>query len=851
MTASSSNILLSFFDADWGGSSNPIIATTGSFTFRPSGTSFNRAVASSWFNLPTTLSGLTVGSATNTSGVLVQANLTVQGPVTLQGGNVYVYNSISAAGDILLDGDTGSNLVLNTHGVLVEAAVSTTAASNGNITLTGRGGNTSFNHGVYLNTSGTLTAGGSGSISVTGIGGANANNHDYGILAYSNLTTTTGSITLNGTGGGTGAGTYNRGIWLANSPVIKSTTGVVTLIGTGGVGANSEAIYVHDSSTVTIGAATQSGDITLRGNSVLIGTSTVNILTSGGLTIEPLGASFASSLSTQKFTLPALLASATLGKAGNTADITVTSAIATSGAITVAGGAVALNGALSSTGGDIGITTSALTGSVGITIPTGKTLTITQSGTSTFGGAISGGGSLLKAGAGTLALSASSGFTGTTTVSAGTLALGGGGTSGWLTGTTSIAVDGTLQIWRSDDVTLSLPLSGTGTVEVMGAYRPLFSSYLTTTAQTVASNTTVAEVLRRITGGQLGGSSITSAPSNAAAYQVAFDPVANVGRFQLQFWDTSYVKTVFVRLVQNGTNVQALVDQASPYVSGTAYTTLGSNLLGQNMETASGITYSMPLATSLAGTGYGAGRIDVASKTTLSDIGSFTGTLRLTTATETGTGSVVYTRTIPGVLEVTSGFGAISSVVNNGLLYLNQAANTTLPNAITGTGGVVKLGAGNTTFAAAASFTGETTVVAGRLTLQGAYGSSVHTILSGATLALDTATDRDYATATFRGTGTLVKAGAGRATWGSSVATFALGSGALIDVQGGTLTGNSNEVWTNNLADLNVASGATLAIADGAVRLDALTGAGDVTVGVAGGLGSLTLGVDNHTAGTF
>ena len=694
---------------------------------------------------------------------------------------------------------------------------------------------------------GHLTAGGSGALSVTGIGGANVGAYNQGVLVYSNLTTGSGALTVTGTGGGTGGSSVNRGIYTVGNIVFKTTTGALTLIGTGGVGGSSEAFCLIDA--MTLGAVGQSGDIILRGNSFLFNAGNVSVLTSGGLTIEPTGTSFTAVLSTQKFTLPALLAAATLGKAGNTGDITVANAMATSGAITITGGAVALSGALSSTGGDIGITSATLTGASGITIPATKTLTITQSGTSTYDGAISGAGSLVKAGAGTLALSASSGFTGTTSISAGTLALGGGGTSGWLTGTTSIAVDGTLQIWRGDDVTINLPLTGAGTIEVKGAYRTLLNSYLTTTAQTVAANSTVAEVMRRITGGQFGGVNIAG---GGAVYQATFDPVANVGRFQVQGWDGQYVKTVFVRLVQSGSNVQALVDQASPYVNGTAYTTSGSNLIGQDMATASGITYSMPLATSAGGSGYGLGRIDVAGKTTLSNVGSFTGTLRLSSSVETGSGIMSFTRNIPGILEVTSGFGNLSSIVNNGLLYLNQAVDTTLPNAISGTGGLFKLGAGNTTFAAAATFTGETTVAAGRLTYQDVYGSSVHTILSGATLALDVATgSRDYASTNFRGTGTLVKSGGGSAIWSTSAATFALGTGAMIDVQAGTLTVNSNDVWTNSAADLNVVSGATFAGADGAVRVDALTGAGSVTIGGGVGTGSLAVGVDNHTVGAF
>ncbi len=848
VTSSSANVTLRFGD-HYFNSWVPVIRTTGSFTAQPVGAAFVGSVYTSWYDLPTTLSGLTIGSATNTAYVYANSALTVLGPVTLQGGYIEVTQAISAAGDILLDGDTGSGLAASIYGVYANATISTTAASNGSITLTGRGGNAASNFGVYLNTASSLTAGGSGAISVTGIGGANAGAYNYGILVYSSLTTGAGALTLTGTGGGTGGSSVNRGIYTVGNIVFKTTTGALTLIGTGGVGANSEAFYLNDA--MTLGAVSQSGDITLRGNSFLINAGNLSVLTSGSLTIEPTGTSFTSALSTQKFTLPALLTSATLGKGGNTADITVANAISTSGAITITGGAVALGGALSSTGGDIGITSATLTGAGGITIPGMKTLTITQSGTSTYDGAISGGGSLVKAGAGTLALSASSGFTGTTSISAGTLALGGGGTTGWLTATSSIAVDGTLQIWRGDDVTLNLPLTGAGTIEVRGAYRTLFNSYLTTTAQTVAPNTTVAEVMRRIVGGAEGGTAVPGT-KEAAAYQINFDPIANVGRFQLQQYDSVYTKTVFVKLVQSGANVQALVEQVSPYTNGTGYVT--SNGLGQSMVTYAGVVYDMPLATSVGAGGYGVARLDVAGKVTLSNIGSFAGTLKLTTATETGPTGNLYAKTIPGTLEVTSGFGNLSSIVNNGLLYLNQAADTTLPNTISGTGGVIKLGAGNTTFAAAATFTGETTVAAGRLTYQDVYGSSVHTILSGCTLALDVASgDRDYAATTFRGTGTLVKSGAGRALWSTSVATFALGSGAMIDVQGGTLTGSvsSNDVWTNNYADLNVASGAAFAVAEGSVRVDALTGSGDVTIGGVSSTGLLSLGVDNHTAGAF
>ena len=56
------------------------------------------------------------------------------------------------------NGDTGANQARSIYGVYVDAAVSTTAASNGSITLTGRGGNALNNFGVYLTSAGPLTA---------------------------------------------------------------------------------------------------------------------------------------------------------------------------------------------------------------------------------------------------------------------------------------------------------------------------------------------------------------------------------------------------------------------------------------------------------------------------------------------------------------------------------------------------------------------------------------------------------------------------------------------------------------------------------------------------------------------
>jgi autotransporter-associated beta strand protein len=84
---------------------------------------------------------------------------------------------------------------------------------------------------------------------------------------------------------------------------------------------------------------------------------------------------------------------------------------------------------------------------------------------------------------------------------------------------------------------------------------------------------------------------------------------------------------------------------------------------------------------------------------------------------------------------------------------------------------------------------------------------------------------------------------------------LSLGSGGLIDIQGGAFVngGWGGGVWTSNLADMNIASGAIFDVWDGSnnIRVDALTGAGSVQNGSNNStLRSFTLGVDGGS-GTF
>ncbi|BDB28956.1 autotransporter-associated beta strand repeat-containing protein (plasmid) [Cupriavidus sp. P-10] len=87
-------------------------------------------------------------------------------------------------------------------------------------------------------------------------------------------------------------------------------------------------------------------------------------------------------------------------------------------------------------------------------------LAFNRADTVIFGGVISGTGTLAQLGAGTTIFTADNTYSGDTTISAGTLQLGNGGTGGSIAG--NVADNGTLLFNRSDALTFDGVVSGTG-----------------------------------------------------------------------------------------------------------------------------------------------------------------------------------------------------------------------------------------------------------------------------------------------------------------------------------------------------------------------------------------------------
>ena len=91
-----------------------------------------------------------------------------------------------------------------------------------------------------------------------------------------------------------------------------------------------------------------------------------------------------------------------------------------------------------------------------------------------YAGLLSGTGGIEKTGAGGLTLTRDQAITGTTTISAGTLELGNGGTTGMVSG--PIVDNAALVVNRSNAVTFSAPISGTGSVTQLGTGTTTFTA---------------------------------------------------------------------------------------------------------------------------------------------------------------------------------------------------------------------------------------------------------------------------------------------------------------------------------------------------------------------------------------
>ena len=297
---------------------------------------------------------------------------------------------------------------------------------------------------------------------------------------------TVASLALQGTLGGSGtltAASYalNGGSTGAQANLGTGrlrSTGTSTLAGTvaagtvdvdGGRLVLASAARLADGSTLTVaGGATLSltgdnrvGSVVLRGTVDGSGTlSAATYLVDGGAALADLGTG--SLTSTGASTLTGRSAASTLAVDAGLLTLSAGGRLSAAPAVSVAPGAGLLIGGDDSFG--------SLSGAGSVALGS-ATLSTGAGGSSSFSGAISGLGNIVKRGASTtFTLTGASPYSGSTTVAEGTLSIGDGGTSGTLA-TSNFAVQGVLRSARSDNVVINQPISGSGSVEQAGSGR--------------------------------------------------------------------------------------------------------------------------------------------------------------------------------------------------------------------------------------------------------------------------------------------------------------------------------------------------------------------------------------------
>lgn len=365
------------------------------------------------------------------------------GVILQDGGNLTVTAQITGGSSPGLgtegQGDAGAGVVLGAAGSVTNAVGA--AIKGGNASFAGSGG-----AGVALLAGGTVVNAGT---ILGGNGGGSSTGGSSGVSS--------GGAGSGGAAGGTGA----------------------PKVATGGAGITGAGLTIINSGSITGGGGSFSGvqanaitftggvnRLELQAGSTIVGTvdataGTSNTLALGGAAnstfdVSQVGAA-AQYRGFQGFEKTGTSTWALTGTTTAVTPWTISQGalnVGSDGALGAAAGGLTLNGGTLQFGASFttarGITLNAVTGN---TIDRGDFET-------TIAGAISGPGGFSKTGLGTLILTGSNTYSGTTTISAGVLQLGNGGTSGSIAG--NVINNSLFAIHRSDTVTLGGVISGSG-----------------------------------------------------------------------------------------------------------------------------------------------------------------------------------------------------------------------------------------------------------------------------------------------------------------------------------------------------------------------------------------------------
>lgn len=277
-----------------------------------------------------------------------------------------------------------------------------------------------------------------------------------------------------------------------NTQLVKADLGTLILSGansyTGGTAINGGVLQIaNDGNLGQAGTALSFNGGTLR-NTAAIVTARAVTLNAGGGTFD----------TQADLTLSSLVTGAgALTKTG-TAILTLSSDNNYAGGTTISAGTLQLG---------TGVGGSAA-GSITGNVLNNGTLAFNRSNDYLFAGTITGSGAVTQIGTGTTTLTADNTYSGGTTISAGALQLGNGGTTGSITG--DVVNDSVLIFNRSNEYTFAGVISGTGDVTKRGT-----GTTILTGTNTYAGETTVEAGTLLVNGDQSGATGDTNVDSGA------------------------------------------------------------------------------------------------------------------------------------------------------------------------------------------------------------------------------------------------------------------------------------------------------------------------------------------------
>ena len=426
------------------------------------------------------------------------------------------------------------------------------------------------------------------------------------------------------------------------------------------------------------------------------------------------------------------------------------------------------------------------------------TLTNAVGGSDTFSGKISGTGNLVKTGAGTAYLSGASDYSGTTTVSAGVLEIQNANALGSSAAGTTVADGATLKMFNAGAMTVAdaMTINGVGD-NSQGSLRSVGGSNTVTGLITLGSNSRIGATGGNVTlaGGIAGGANVLflgGANNTLVSGVISGAGNSQNGTVTSLYKDGAGVLTlsgnnsysgdtritggtvtvasggdlgdgtsdVFIssgatlnvnassqvaslRETDTGNGgVAAIGSGATLTVSGNAYNGFMNSISGEGNLVKSGTgTMNLYGAQTYTGTTtVSGGKLSSAVGIDSSAITVSGGTFETTAANVVGNTTAVTvnggTYSVGGSdsIGAISGSGGAIDVTSGTLTTSFNAATSTYSGAVTGTGGLTKAGTGTLTLAGNNTKSGDNTVSAGTLVVNGQLAGST-TVEGGATLA--------------------------------------------------------------------------------------------------------------------